>query len=210
MSAAENEPQKEASFQVRRATLDDLPQLKELWSQAGLPLAENERRLTEFQVVLSSDQRLAGCIGLQIKAHQGHIHSLVWERNTPEETMRQLLWKRLQTLARNYGLFRFWTREKALFWRSSGFQDATDETFQKLPHEFGAPGPGWLTLQLIGEHHPAIAIDQQFELFKMAQREESERALRQARIFKGIAWAIFFLAMIAIMLLALWIFPKLR
>jgi N-acetylglutamate synthase-like GNAT family acetyltransferase len=200
----------EADFQVRRATLDDLPKLRELWRQAGCSAAHNERRLTDFQVALTSNQQLAGCIGLQIAAHQGRIHCLAWNPAFSEEEIRILLWQRVQSLARNHGLVRLWTQEKSLFWRSSGFQEATDERLQKFPSSFGPTDESWLTLQLMGESHPALAMDQQFELFKMSQQELTEKAFRQARIVKVVAWCIFAAALMGVLLLALRIFKGIQ
>ena len=37
--------------QIRRATIDDLPQLKALWEQEQLSAGELEKRFKEFQVV---------------------------------------------------------------------------------------------------------------------------------------------------------------
>jgi N-acetylglutamate synthase-like GNAT family acetyltransferase len=196
----------EADFQVRRATLDDLPRLRELWQLAGCAAAHYERRFTDFQVALTSDQQLAGCIGLQIAAHQGRIHCLASNPAFSEEEIRIVLWQRVQALCRNHGLVRLWTQEQSLFWRSSGFQEATDESLQKFPSPFGVADGSWLTLQLMGESHPGLAMDQQFELFKMAQLELTEKAFRQARIVKGIAWLIFAAALIGILLLALRVF----
>ena len=53
------------AYHVRRATVDDLAQLRVLWHAMGYPLAELERQLTEFQVALDTEGRVVGAVGLQ-------------------------------------------------------------------------------------------------------------------------------------------------
>jgi N-acetylglutamate synthase-like GNAT family acetyltransferase len=42
---------KSANLRIRRATVDDLAALKDIWASMRLPPDELEKRLTEFQVV---------------------------------------------------------------------------------------------------------------------------------------------------------------
>src|SRR5207302_5432031 len=49
---------------VRRATVDDLNGLKQLWERARLQVLDLERRLTEFQLIVSDESDLLGTIGL--------------------------------------------------------------------------------------------------------------------------------------------------
>jgi len=69
-----------ASFKIRRATVDDLPQLIELWQIENLPWQELERRLTEFQVADDGTGQVVGALGIQIAVRQANIHSEVFRR----------------------------------------------------------------------------------------------------------------------------------
>ena len=66
-----NEPQ----YNLRRATVDDLPGLKVLWERARLQVLDLEKRLTDFQLVVSDAGDLIGAIGLHIEGKQGQVHS---------------------------------------------------------------------------------------------------------------------------------------
>lgn len=60
---------------VRRATLDDLGHLVELWNSMRFNTEELSRRATEFQIAESSEGTVLGAVGLQILERQGRIHS---------------------------------------------------------------------------------------------------------------------------------------
>ena len=66
-----------ANLQVRRASIDDLPQLNSLWQQERLPSASLEKRFKEFQVVEASSEIL-GAIGLEVLGTEGRLHSEVF------------------------------------------------------------------------------------------------------------------------------------
>ena len=63
---------------VRRATLDDLPQLIELWQMEKLPVEVLDKRFTEFQVVADASGRIVGAVGMQLSDKQ---HSGPWTRS---------------------------------------------------------------------------------------------------------------------------------
>jgi len=60
---------------VRRATLDDLPQLMDLWKLEKLPAEVLEKRFTEFQLVADSRGKIVGALGMQMVENQGKLHS---------------------------------------------------------------------------------------------------------------------------------------
>ena len=66
-------------FQVRRATVDDLPRLKQLWALMHFPEAELERQLTDFQVVTDATSSVVGCAALQMNKRHARIHSEAFE-----------------------------------------------------------------------------------------------------------------------------------
>jgi N-acetylglutamate synthase-like GNAT family acetyltransferase len=187
------------TFTTRRATTDDLRGLVALWQGAGLPLAQLEKHFTDFQVAIDQNGRLSGAIAIQIAAQQGLIHSEAYIDFGLTDQVRPLLWKRLQTLAQNVGLFRLWTIEQAPYWKKAvGFTQADSATLGKLPAEFGAREQPWLTLQLKEEVATPEHLDKEFQLFREAQRAESERLIQRAKTLKIIATIV---AAIAFLLL---------
>lgn len=180
-----------AANPVRRATLEDLPALRPLWTNAGLPVANLEKRLREFQVAYSEDGTLRGCIALEISDQQGRLHSEAYADPSDRERWRPLLWERMMSVARNHGLLRLWTNAPDPFWTSAGFQSPDAPAAAKLPGAFaGAPGQSWSVLKLREELPALLSIEKEFALFKQSQRRESEDMFRQARVLKTLACAM--------------------
>ena len=128
---------------------------------------------------------------MRIVGHQGYIHSEAYIDFSFTDSVRPLLWKRLQTLSSNLGLFRLWTLETAPYWKKEvGFTEADAEKLEKLPAEFGAREQPWLTIQLKEEHAAPDHLEQQFQMFKEAQRAETERMHQQAKTLKILATII--------------------
>lgn len=171
-------------FQVRRATLEDLPGLLPLWQSERLPAALLEKRFTEFQVVVAGDE-LIGAVGLQISSQQGKLHSEAFARPELAEAVRPLLWERLQTIAQSHGLTRLWTRLDAPFWRSAGF--AAVDAPCALPAEFAKDNARWAVLALRDESALPLTLDKQFEMFRAMSREETERTFERAKKIKFVA-----------------------
>ncbi len=103
-------------YTVRRATVDDVKSLLKLWESAGLPGIELERRLTEFQVVVDSNETIVAAMGLQIEAKNGKVHSEAFSDPALKDTLRPRLWDRMLIVAKNIGLFGMSTLERGQFW----------------------------------------------------------------------------------------------
>jgi N-acetylglutamate synthase-like GNAT family acetyltransferase len=190
----------DANVQVRRATIEDIPHLLELWQQENLPGAELEKRFKEFQVVQGAEGEVLGTIGLQISGNQGRLHSEALLHPEQADALRQKLWDRITLVAQNFGLARVWIQTDAPFWHTIGFAPATAELLQKLQPDFsGSPGH-WSTLQLKEDVAGATSIDKEFALFREVERERTEKMFRQARALKMfaavLAVAVFALAIV--------------
>ncbi|HWQ93791.1 MAG TPA: hypothetical protein VN673_19165 [Clostridia bacterium] len=175
-------------YRVRRATLDDLPQLAGLWTSMRFNAEELARRATEFQVAEGQDGTLLGAIGLQIVDRQGCIHSEAFTDFSHADPLRHLLWDRLNSVATNHGLLRLWTQEPAPFWNHCGMQNATPELLEKMPTAWktGSTAP-WLTLKLKDDLESVLSVDREFALFMESEKARTQRALQQARVLKWIA-----------------------
>jgi N-acetylglutamate synthase-like GNAT family acetyltransferase len=191
------------AYRVRRATTDDLEQLMALWAAAALPAAELEKRFTEFQVAESPDGRIVGAIGLQVAGADGRIHSETFADFALSDTLRPLFWQRLETMARNHGLFRLWTAETAPFWR----KDAGFSTAAGPPPEAIGPAHGsWLALRLKEEGADPNLIEAQFVLFREAERARRDKLLQRAAALKMVGTAIAVLLFVFSMGLLFWFF----
>jgi len=175
------------TLRVRRATVDDLPQLRALW-QAQLPDASGlERRVTEFQVVESPEGRVLAAVALTMHEGHGLIHSEVFADFADADRYRALLWERLEQVARNHGLYRVWTREEAPFWARCGLQLAGEPQLGRLPEIWRSLKGRWLTLQLREPPPEGLSIEKEFELYMQAERQRTEALLERARWIKRIA-----------------------
>ena len=173
-------------LQVRRATVDDLDALRALWQPMDLPVAELEPRLTEFQV-LEVDGQVQGAIGLKISGRQGRLHSEAFEDFSRADELRDLLWERVQKLALNYGVARWWTTESAPWWRRRGFEPPDDAAMSRFPADWVHDEPRWLTLQIHDEALLEKSLDKQIQRMKETERLRNEKLLRHSRIWKMVA-----------------------
>jgi N-acetylglutamate synthase-like GNAT family acetyltransferase len=171
------------ALNLRRATVDDLPALKALWQAGELPVADLEGRVTEFQVVESAGE-FAGAIGLQIVRQHALLHSEDYRDFAVADAARELFWERIQKIASNLGVFRLWTLQTSPFWTRWGFQPASPETMARLPEEWKNLEGRWLTLELKNEDAIKKALETQFAGFMEAEKKQTERMARQARMLR--------------------------
>jgi len=181
----------DSSFRVRRATVDDLPAMLELWRVALTPSERLEKEFTDFQLAEDAAGRLHAAIGLQISGSSGWVHSETIGDFALADTLRPLLWARVLSVAQNHGLFRLWTLETAPFWKKEvGFAPPPEEVKQKFPEAFGSLDEPWLALRLRDEGADPDAIERQFAAFKEAERLKREKLIGQVRPLKWIGTAI--------------------
>lgn len=172
---------------ARRANIDDLPALKALWAGAGLDVLEAERHLTEFQLCFDGNQALAACAAMRVAGKSALLHSEAFVHPEAEDLARAALWPRFQALARNHGLAKIWTLEEAPFWHQNGFTAADEAGMKKFPPQFGDPHARWHCLTLKEENIEVISLEKEFELFQQAQKESTDRMLKQAKFLKQLA-----------------------
>jgi N-acetylglutamate synthase-like GNAT family acetyltransferase len=177
-----------SKHRVRRATLDDLTDLKALWNSMRLPADELEKQLTEFQIVEAPDGRVVGALGIQILRQHAWLHSESYQDFSQADDLRALFMDRLRSLAANHGVFRLWTLEKAPFWTRQGFQPAGPEALKRLPETWIA-GSSWLTLQLKDEA-AIVSLEKEMALFMETEKQHTARALGKVKAIKTIATAL--------------------
>lgn len=193
------------SYRVRRATLEDVGALTALWESMRFSVDDLARRVTEFQVAEASDGALAGAIGLQIAGKQGLVHSEAFTDFALAEPLRPMIWDRLQSVATNHGLTRVWTRETAPFWHHSGLVKADANALEKLPAQWHAPGPDWLTLKLREDIETVISVDKEFAQFMESEKERTNQALRRAKMLKMLATVLALVVLVMVVLGAVYV-----
>jgi N-acetylglutamate synthase-like GNAT family acetyltransferase len=195
-----------SNYTVRRATLDDIGPLTELWKSMKFPAEGMSKRITEFQIATDKSGQLLGGLGLQIAERQGLIHSDAFVDFSLAEQLRPLLWERIHSVATNHGLSRLWTQEKAPFWNHCGMIKAEPEVLAKLPVPWRGTAEGWLTLKLKEDVETVVSMDKEFALFMDSEKQRTQRAFQQAKILKVIvtliALALFGLVIAGVFLMA--------
>lgn len=178
-------------FQIRRATVDDLPDLHALWISMQIQTEGLESRLTEFQVV-EVDRVFAGAMGVQFIRTAARLHSEGFTDFAIADDARQLFWERIQTLAANHGSFRVWTQENSPFWTRWGFQPAHAESLARLPDEWKNLEGRWLTLELKNEEAINTALKSQFAGFMADEKKNTADVSRKARTINTVVTVIGF------------------
>ena len=193
-----------SNFRIRRATLDDLGQLSEMWRAMHFPQEDLSKRITEFQVAESPEGKIVGALGLQIAEKQGRIHSEAFSDFSLADHLRPMLWDRLHAVATNHGLVRLWTQENAPFWNHIGLAKPDAETLAKLPAAWkGLPGD-WRTLKLRDDVETLVSLDKEFSMFMESEKARTQKAFQQARILKVVATLIV-VAVLGLLLFGLFI-----
>lgn len=195
---------------VRRAVVDDLPQLIQLWKIEKLPWEVLEKKFTEFQVAVDSNNQVIGAIGLHIVGHEGLMHSEVFLHFDLADTIREMIWERMEVIAHNFGLVRIWTRENSPFWHHYGFQPATHEQLQKLPHVFGAADDGWYVATFRKEEPTKILNpEKEFEILIAQEKAETQRITDLAKTMRVISVIIAAILLLGVVIGAVYVIRKL-
>jgi len=179
-----------SNHRIRRATLDDLPQLIVFWQTMHLAVPELSKRVTEFQVAENPQGKIVAAVGLQVAERQARIHSEAFADFSQADQLRPLFWERIQSVARNHGLLRLWTAEKAPFWHQCSMVSADEEALKKLPTPWQGNGIDWFTLKLRDDVQAILSLDKEFALFMESEKQRTNRAFQHARILKIVATLI--------------------
>jgi N-acetylglutamate synthase-like GNAT family acetyltransferase len=193
---------------VRRATVDDLPQLRDLWQAMGITEPDLDKRLTEFQIAQTAEGKLTGAVAMRIADGQGLILHEAFRDFSVADQVRPLLWERMQAVATNHGLFRIWTREAAPFWSHCGLTPAAPEVLARLPSQWQAKDARWLTFQRREETTGTLSVEREFELFMQTEKERTRSTLEQAKLMKTVATALAIMLAVAILGAAIYYLRK--
>ncbi|HEY0552030.1 MAG TPA: hypothetical protein VGF13_20685 [Verrucomicrobiae bacterium] len=176
-------------YVIRRATLEDLPQLIALWRLEQWPAETLEKRFTEFHLVADTDGRVLAAIGIQMGGTQGLLHSESIGRAEISDALRGLLWERLQVIIKSNSLERLWTQLNSHYWRDLGFQRATAEQLKMLPAKFAQGERPWTVKSLCAADANAV-LEREMAEIKALQLREIARAQQRVQTMKKIALGV--------------------
>lgn len=186
--AQERSGEEVESRPARRATIDDLPALQALWQRADLPWNELEKFATEFVVIPDGNGMVLAAIGLQVEGDQALLHSEALLSPEKADEYRQILWQRLQIVARNQGVCRIWTMEDASFWNAT-FQKPTAMEIAELKAPFADPSGFWWTHQLMDSKRTQQLLDEQLALWEANRQSESTDLAESIHRIRRMAYA---------------------
>ncbi len=177
-------------FQVRRATVEDVPQLRSLWEMGDLQVEELEKRFTEFQVAHNEQGEIVATLGLQMTEDQGRLYGEVIAWFDFAEELRTQLWTRLEVVARNQGLSRLWTDLEDPFWKGVGFKKASTEMLGLRPSAFGEGQGESLYFPLRAAGGAGEEVEKQLAVLKAISHAETQRLMDRARVMKWVAMGL--------------------
>lgn len=177
---------------VRRATVEDLPALRAMWTANQFDPDQLEARLTEFQVVDRGGE-IVGAMGLLVLRTAALMHNEEYSDYSIADEARALIWERVQKLAASLGVFRIWMRDDSVYWLRWGFQLADAEALKRLPPEWNVPNETWYTFELKNEAVINTALQQQFAGFSAAEKRSAEETQARAKQLMTVLTVIFFI-----------------
>ena len=166
------------AYQSRRATPEDVPALQALWQRADLPWNELETFIDEFVVVPGPDGILIAALGIMVEGHEALLHSEALMLSEDADAVREVMWKRLQNLARVLGARRVWTQEDSLYWQTIGFTKVSPEMLAQVKATFLDPTAEWLSLQLFDPEKAQEIIKEKLAVWE-TQRIEAAGEFQQ-------------------------------
>jgi hypothetical protein len=193
-------------YVTRRATMEDLSQLISLWQIEQLPADALERRFTEFQVVSDDHGRVLGAIGIQVSGPHGLLHSECIAQPEMGDSLRELLWKRLQVMIHNHALERLWTQMNAPFWRDKGFGAASAEQVTSMPPQFKENERPW-QVKILRTADANAAIEREFARLQALRQEESARMQDRVQWMKRAALGV---TVVVFILVVIWAIAMLK
>jgi N-acetylglutamate synthase-like GNAT family acetyltransferase len=176
------------ALSARRATVEDLPALQALWQQAGLPWLELERFVTEFQVVPAEGEGvLLAAIGLLVEENDALLHTEAIADPALADELRATLWRRVQIVARNQGVYRIWTQEDADYWRFSGFVKPSPAAVAETAATFVDKSADWQVCDLIDPDKAQQLVNEQMAIWEAKRMQESEALQGRIQSFRRFA-----------------------
>lgn len=194
------------AIQARRATLDDLPDLLELWQATGLPGEQLEQFLTEFQIVADEQGILCAAVGLLIHEREALIHSEAVAAGADADACRAALWRRMQIVARNQGVARLWTPEDDPFWIANGFRAATAAEVADMPAAIANPEAKWFLHLSMDSNRAKQIVNEQLAIWEASRLQDKEDFTRSISSIRTGALLLAALIIVLVLVLALYIF----
>jgi hypothetical protein len=195
----------DSACRVRRAIIDDLERLRDLWAANHLPAGDLDKRLKECQVVEAPDGTLVGALAMEIDGRRGRLHSEAFADFGRADEMRHALWERMQSVGTNHGVARYWTQEPAPFWKKNGFQTPDEPASKKLPESWAATQGPWITLRVRDEEALEKSLDKEFARFKEEAKRQTHRAMAPGRTMKTAATIIAIILAIVVFVASIYV-----
>ncbi|MCD6338847.1 MAG: hypothetical protein J7M29_05635 [Verrucomicrobia bacterium] len=179
-------------YKARRATVDDLPALRGLWTTALLPATRLEKEVGRFFVVERPDGVLSGAAAVAQSGWHGLLHNEAFSSEAEAREARPALWAGILQAVRSQGVLRLWIAKPAApFWeREAGFREPLPRELARMPSEFREGRKEWLTLPIQDDVKLEEALRDKLEAFHAEEQRERERWERWSRFWMLAAWLV--------------------
>jgi len=179
-----------SSLNARRANLEDLPALEDLWRQASLPWDQLGGFLEEFIVATDDEDHVVGAVGLLIEGEDALLHSEAIHPEVDADPVRVALWRRMQIVARNQGVTSVWTQEDAPYWQASGFDPAPAGRVESSRASFMDRTATWRLFPLVDPDRVRDVLEEQFAILEASRLQSAETLQKRIRTIRLLAIVI--------------------
>jgi CHASE3 domain sensor protein len=143
---------------------------------------------------------------VQVQGADALLHSESIARPELGDTLRELLWKRLQVIIHNHALERLWTQINVPYWRDQGFEPASVEQLQAVPAAFPQDVRAW-NVKVLRAADATAAMEREFARLRLLQQEENDRMKSRVQWMKRAAFVI---TVIVFLLVVVWAITMLK
>ena len=198
-----------SQYRFRRANVDDVERLHELWERHDFDTIPLEQRLIEFQVAVDEYDEIHAAIGIRLNQRQALFHHECWSAEMTPQLRRELAAHAL-VVAERMQAWRIWILQDDVHWAEMGFDSVPPDHRENLPQGFGDWKADWKALKL----KPDIASDEnlarQFELLRIQSSESNEKLEKTGKLMKVLSYFLVAAIGVSVLIAALLYFQKTR
>lgn len=180
-----------SQYRFRRANIDDVERLRDLWLRHGYDSEGLESRITEFQVALDESDTIVASIGIRNQQRQALFHHECWGAEMTHQVRRDLAAHAIQ-VAERFQVWRIWTTMEDVLWSEMGFDPVKPDALEDLPQGFGDWRSGWKAYKLRSDIASDENLARQFELLKIQNQEDNHKIKQTARVVGVVGYIIIF------------------
>jgi len=188
-----------SEFKFRRANLDDLDRLIELWERHDFDPIDLEPRLIEFHIAENEEGVIHAAIGIRNQDRQAMLHHECWSAEMKPQLRRDLAHHAF-SVCEMMQLWKIWTLLDDTHWQEMGFDDVPAEKMDDLPKGFGDWKKPWKAYKLKADIASDANLARQFELLKIENDATNTRIEKTGKFMRLFGYFVVSIIVIAVVL----------